>query len=69
MKPKSLLIIFDHSLAYRSYTQTEIIGNLSKTYETSVFILGVKNSFKSQDLKSGHYNFEFNSFESFMLAF
>ena len=69
MKSKSLLIIFDHSLAYRSYTQTGIIENLSKTYETSIFILGVKNSFKSQGLKIGHYNIEYNSIESFMLAF
>jgi len=69
MKPKSLLVIFDHSLAYRSYTQTGIIENLSKIYKTSVFILGVKNSFKSQSLKDGHYNIEYNSFESFLLAF
>jgi hypothetical protein len=69
VKPKSLFIVFDHSLAYRSYTQTGIIENLSKIYETSVFILGVKNSFKSQSLKVGHYNIEYNSFESFLLAF
>ena len=69
VKRKSLLVIFDHSLAYRSYTQTGIIEDLSKIYETSVFILGVKNSFKSQSLKVGHYNIEYNSFESFMLAF
>ena len=69
VKPKSLLVIFDHSLAYRSYTQTGIIENLSKIYETSVFILGVRNSFKSQSLKVEHYNIEYNSFESFLLAF
>ena len=69
VKPKSLLIVFDHSLAYRSYTQTGIIENLSKIYDTSVFILGVKNSFKSQSFKVGHYNIEYNSFESFLLAF
>jgi hypothetical protein len=69
VKPKSLFIVFDHSLAYRSYTQTGIIENLSKIYETSVFILGVKNSFKSQSLKVGHYKIEYNSFESFLLAF
>ena len=69
VKPKSLLVIFDHSLAYRSYTQTGIIENLSKIYETSVFILGVKNSFKFQSLKVGHYNIEYNSFESVLLAF
>ena len=69
VKRKSLLVIFDHSLAYRSYTQTGIIEDLSKIYETSVFILGVKNSFKSQSLKVGHYNIEYNSFESFLLAF
>ena len=69
VKPKSLLVIFDHSLAYRSYTQTGIIENLSKIYETSVFTLGVKNSFKSQGLKVGHYNIEYNFFESFLLAF
>ena len=69
VKRKSLLVIFDHSLAYRSYTQTGIIEDLSKIYETSVFILGVKNSFKSQSLKVGHYNIKYNSFESFLLAF
>jgi hypothetical protein len=69
VKPKSILVIFDHSLAYRSYTQTGMIENLSKIYETSVFILGVRNSFKSQSLKVGHYNIEYNSFESFLLAF
>lgn len=69
VKRKSLLVIFDHSLAYRSYTQTGIIEDLSKIYETSVFILGVKNSFESQSLKVGHYNIEYNSFESFLLAF
>ena len=69
VKPKSLLVIFDHPLAYRSYTQTGIIENLSKIYETSVSILGVKNSFKSQSLKVGHYSIEYNSFESFLLAF
>lgn len=69
MKPKSLLVIFDHSLAYRSYTQTGIIENLSKIYDTSVLILGVKNSFKSQNLKVGHFNIEYNCFESFLLAF
>ena len=69
VKPKSILVIFDHSLAYRSYTQTGMIENLSKIYETSVFILGVRNSFKSQSLKVGHYNIEYNFFESFLLAF
>jgi hypothetical protein len=69
VKPKSLLVIFDHSLAYRSYTQTGIIENLSKIYDTSVLILGVKNSFKSQNLKVGHFNIEYNCFESFLLAF
>ena len=68
MNKKSLLIIFDHQLAYRSYKETNILDNLEREFSTTILIIGSNFKNFTPTLYTGNKLIQLKPFESFFLA-
>ena len=69
MNKKSLLIIFDHQLAYRSYKETNVLDNLEKEFSAKILIIGSNFENFTPALDAGNKLIQLKHFESFFLAF